>query len=89
MTENPWSAAEPYEPFMGRWSRRLAEEVLGWVDPPPHHRWLDVGCGTGAASEAVLRMADPASLFGIDPSPAYVAAARPSVGRPEGAGRGR
>ena len=39
------------------------------------HRWLDIGCGS-RGREAVLRMADQASLFGIDPSPAYVAAAR-------------
>ena len=76
MTENPWSAAEPYEPFMGRWSRRLAAEVVAWAGAPTGQRWLDVGCGTGAASAAVLEGTDPVSLVGIDPSEAYVAAAR-------------
>jgi SAM-dependent methyltransferase len=60
---------------MGRWSRLLAAEVVAWIDPPPRLRWLDVGCGTGAASEAVLTDADPMSLLGIDPSAAYVGAA--------------
>lgn len=60
---------------MGRWSRLLAAEVLAWVDPLPGLRWLDVGCGTGALSEAVLGGAAPVSLVGVDPSAAYLAAA--------------
>jgi SAM-dependent methyltransferase len=38
-------------------------------------RWLDVGCGTGALSEAVLAGTAPESVVGVDPSAAYVAAA--------------
>ena len=75
MTQGVWSSAEPYEPFMGRWSRVLASEVVTWIDPPPGLRWLDVGCGTGAASEAVLTDAAPMSVMGIDPSAVYVVAA--------------
>jgi SAM-dependent methyltransferase len=75
MALEQWSAAEQYEPFMGRWSRLLAGEVLEWLDPPAGQRWLDVGCGTGAASAAVLARATPSSLVGVDPSAAYVAAA--------------
>jgi SAM-dependent methyltransferase len=75
MANEQWSAAEQYEPFMGRWSRLLAGVALEWLDPPPGLRWLDVGCGTGAASAAVLAKAAPASLLGVDPSAAYVAAA--------------
>jgi SAM-dependent methyltransferase len=82
MTHYAWSAAEPYEPFMGRWSRRLAAEVVAWIDAPPQQRWLDVGCGTGAASQAVLTGTDPASLIGVDPSEAYVVAARARLDDP-------
>lgn len=77
-----WSSAEPYEPFMGRWSRILAAEVLAWIDPDSGQRWLDVGCGTGAVSEAVLAVADPLSLMGIDPSAAYLAAAAARLNDP-------
>ena len=35
-------------------------------------RWLDVGCGTGAFSELILRHAAPAALTGIDPSPQQI-----------------
>jgi SAM-dependent methyltransferase len=60
---------------MGRWSRLLAAEVVAWLDPLPGLRWLDVGCGTGALSEAVLAGTAPVSVVGVDPSAAYVAAA--------------
>jgi SAM-dependent methyltransferase len=79
MTPQAWSSAEPYEPFMGRWSRLLATEVLDWLDPLPGLRWLDVGCGTGAMSSAVLNRAAPLSLVGVDPSAAYLAAAQASL----------
>jgi SAM-dependent methyltransferase len=40
---------------------------------------LDVGCGTGALAEAVLALAAPAEVVGVDRSPAYVAFARDLV----------
>ena len=51
---NPWASGESYEAYCGRWSRRVATEFLGWLAVPPGARWLDVGCGTGALTEAVL-----------------------------------
>ena len=54
----------------------LASEVLAWIDPCHGQRWLDVGCGTGAMSEALLASAAPLSLLGVDPSAAYLTAAR-------------
>ena len=62
MTSDGWSSADPYERFMGRWSGALAVEVMGWLGPTSGLRWLDVGCGTGAASAAILEHAGPASL---------------------------
>jgi SAM-dependent methyltransferase len=75
VAHDAWSSAERYEPFMGRWSRLLAAEVLAGLHPLPGQRWLDVGCGTGAMSGALLAGADPLAVIGIDPSAAYVAAA--------------
>jgi SAM-dependent methyltransferase len=60
---------------MGRWSRLLANDVMAWLDPSPGLRWLDVGCGTGALTAAVLDTASPHSIVGIDPSAAYIASA--------------
>jgi SAM-dependent methyltransferase len=68
-----FDAADDYERFMGRWSRAIGEKFLRWLDAPPHARWLNVGCGTGAFSELIQRHCKPASLTGIDPSPQQIA----------------
>ena len=74
-----WASGAAYEPFMGRWSRRIAAEFLSWLDVPPGSRWLDVGCGTGALSRAILDSAAPGSLKGVDHSADFVAFARRQI----------
>ena len=74
-----WRNAGAYEAYMGRWSRQIAEVVLAWLRPPPDGSWLDVGCGTGALSESILREAAPAEVVGVDPSDGFVAHAREHV----------
>ena len=71
-----WSSADAYEPFMGRWSRLLADAAIAWAAPEPGLRWLDVGCGTGALTDAIVRGADPASAEGVDTAQSYVEAAQ-------------
>ena len=71
-----WDSGDAYEPYVGRWSRLVARELLGWLAVPPGSCWLDVGCGTGALAETILALAAPSKVVGIDPSPAYVAFAR-------------
>jgi SAM-dependent methyltransferase len=71
-----WDSAEAYEGYVGRWSRLVAREFLGWLGVPPGRRWLDVGCGTGVLSRTIVELAAPAAVFGVDPSPNYVAYAR-------------
>jgi SAM-dependent methyltransferase len=77
-----WDSGDAYEPYVGRWSRLVAREFLGWLDVPPGGRWLDVGCGTGALAGTILALAAPREVLGIDPSPAYVAFARDQVNDP-------
>jgi SAM-dependent methyltransferase len=67
-TKIVFDAADDYERFMGAWSRSIGERFLTWLGAPRGVRWLDVGCGTGAFSELILRHAAPAALTGIDPS---------------------
>jgi SAM-dependent methyltransferase len=74
-----WASGEAYEPYVGRWSRLVAREFIGWLEVAPSARWLDVGCGTGALSETILDLAEPASVRGLDRSAAYVAYARERV----------
>ena len=74
-----WAHGDLYEPYVGRWSRRVAEEFLSWLAVHPDARWLDVGCGTGALSETILRQASPRSVNGIDLSEGYVSLARQRI----------
>jgi SAM-dependent methyltransferase len=71
-----WAGGDSYDAFMGRWSRRVAPEFLAWLDRAPGLDWLDVGCGTGALSEAILAGAAPRDLLAVDPSEAFAATAR-------------
>src|SRR5689334_16760329 len=67
-----FDAADDYERFMGRWSRAIGERFLVWLGAPKGAQWLDVGCGTGAFSDLILRGHAPGSLTGIDPSSAQI-----------------
>jgi SAM-dependent methyltransferase len=82
MSETPgdkWAVAAAYERYMGRWSRSLARAFIDWLEPPPGLAWLDVGCGTGSLTRAITERAQPASVLGCDPSPAFVEHARHAV----------
>ncbi|HEU4723797.1 MAG TPA: class I SAM-dependent methyltransferase [Candidatus Eisenbacteria bacterium] len=70
MTEirDRWAAGTTYEAFMGRWSRLLAPAFVAWTAVPAGAHWLDVGCGTGAMTEAICAHADPGSVVGCDPA---------------------
>jgi SAM-dependent methyltransferase len=71
-----WAAGELYEPYVGRWSRLVAREFLAWLAIPAGRVWLDVGCGTGALTQAVLAVSKPRRVMGIDPSAGFVEYAR-------------
>ncbi len=68
-----------YERFMGRWSRALGHELVRFADLPEGARVLDVGCGTGCLTDAVLADAHPAEVVGVDPSPSFVVYTRERV----------
>ena len=74
-----WASGAAYEPFVGRWSRKVAREFLTWLAVPTNSHWLDVGCGTGAITQTILTVAAPATVRGIDASNGYVAYAREQV----------
>lgn len=71
-----WASGDAYERFVGRWSRHVAAEFIQWLALPAGLEWIDVGCGTGALSSAILRDAAPRRVRGYDLSPQHVAAAR-------------
>ncbi len=67
-----WAAGNLYEPYVGRWSRLVAKEFIGWLNAGSHKDWVDVGCGTGALTDVILQNAQPRSVKGIDPSAGFV-----------------
>ena len=77
-----WAAGKLYEPYVGRWSRLVAKELLAWLQLPGGKDWLDVGCGTGALSEVILQHAQPLTVRGIDPSPGFVDYAKAHIRSP-------
>lgn len=79
ITDTPWHGAVAYERYMGRWSRQLAPRFVHWLDAPPGRRWLDLGCGTGALSAAILASCAPSTVTGVDPSEGFLAAARDNL----------
>jgi SAM-dependent methyltransferase len=74
-----WGGGDAYERYVGRWSRRVAREFLAWLNLGPGLAWGDVGCGTGALTQAILERFDPASIRAIDRAEGFVQTARDRV----------
>jgi SAM-dependent methyltransferase len=72
----PTAAADSYEAFMGRWSRRLAPLFLDFSGVSDGERVIDIGCGTGSLTFEIARRANVASIEAIDYEPKFVDAAR-------------
>jgi SAM-dependent methyltransferase len=68
-----WSGGDDYESYVGRWSRRVAEEFIAWLDVPAGRSWVEVGCGTGALTDSITARAAPASVVAVDRSADFVA----------------
>jgi SAM-dependent methyltransferase len=75
-----FSDGEAYERLMGRWSRLAGEIFLDWLDAPANLRWIDVGCGNGAFTEALIARCAPSEVVAVDPSEGQLAFARARPG---------
>ena len=74
-----WQAGDSYDSYMGRWSRQVAPHFLDRLGARDGLDWLEVGCGTGALSAAIVARHAPKSLIAIDPSEGFLAKARANV----------
>lgn len=74
-----WERGNPYERYVGRWSRRVAPRFVSWLAMAPGLRWLDVGCGTGALCASIIARCAPAAVVGVEPSEGFLATARENL----------
>ncbi len=74
-----WERGDPYEQYVGRWSRRVAPVFLSWLRIPARRGWLDVGCGTGALCAAIVDHCSPSSVAGVEPSEGFLKTAKENL----------
>jgi SAM-dependent methyltransferase len=67
---------------MGRWSRALARPFLATLGAPRRARWLELGCGTGALTAAILDTQDPAAVLACEPAQPLLDHARAHIHDP-------
>jgi len=64
-------------PFI--WNEEMRDEAIGWLEIEAGDRVLDVGCGTGFATEGLLRETE--SVYGLDQSPHQLSKAYAKFGK--------
>ena len=74
-----WQAGESYDPYMGRWSRRIAPLFLNLLVVPRGADWLELGCGTGVLTKAIADLRDPGAVTALDPSEGFIISARQRI----------
>lgn len=79
---NLWGAGDAYERYMGRWSRKVAPLFMEWIAQPPGASWIDIGCGTGILTSALLDRCEPSRVVGIDSAEGFLQTARDRVADP-------
>lgn len=74
-----WQQGDPYERYMGRWSREVAPKFLAWLALPARSKVADIGCGTGVLAAEILARCAPALVIGVEPSPGFVKSAKENL----------
>jgi SAM-dependent methyltransferase len=69
-------SADAYEQFMGRYSRQLATPFADFAGLGSGMRVLDVGAGTGALTEELIKRVGAELVAAAEPSPDYATALR-------------
>ena len=69
-------AAEAYDRHVGRYGAQLAAELMSVAELGPGQRVLDVGCGPGPLTRALVDTVGAGSVAAVDPSEPFVEACR-------------
>jgi SAM-dependent methyltransferase len=77
-----WSGGEAYHRLMGRWSRRLAPLLIEFAKVQERDRVLDVGCGPGSLTGALLERTR-SEVVAVDPASTYIEYARQQFASPQ------
>ena len=64
-------------PFI--WNEAMRDEAIEWLDIGPEDRVLDIGCGTGFATEGLLQQTE--YVYGLDQSPHQLSKAYEKFGK--------
>jgi SAM-dependent methyltransferase len=68
--------ADAYARYMGRFAEPLAAATVARLAPRPGQEALDVGCGPGALTAALVDRLGVGAVHAVDPSASFVAAVR-------------
>lgn len=77
-----YSNPAAYERFMGRWSARLAPSFLRFAEVRDGQHVLDVGCGTGNLSRALVSLGPTITVAGLDRATEYLTFAQEAAAHP-------
>jgi SAM-dependent methyltransferase len=70
------ASADAYDRHVGRYGPQLAEALIGFAGVEPGMQALDVGCGPGALTAALVGRLGTGSVHAVDPSEPFVTACR-------------
>jgi ubiquinone/menaquinone biosynthesis C-methylase UbiE len=73
------TSADAYERYIGRYGPSLAEALIEFARVEPGMQALDVGCGTGALTAALVQRLGTENVAGVDPSEPFAEACRRRV----------
>lgn len=68
----PLGGLNPYSPHFDRLGQHFHKLLIEQIGLTPHHRVLDVGCGTGRLAKPLLSFLQPGNYHGFDVHPHFI-----------------